>query len=110
MLHICDEVMQFRGVRDPESTLQHIQAVRRRRIFPAHNQRRYSPLSLCRILLTMSSTACSGLRPWAIKVANSFLSTLPIAVSRRRSDGIALGVGAGADHVPPAGASHHPLF
>ena len=30
-----DEVMQFRGVRDPESTLQHIQTVRRRRIFPA---------------------------------------------------------------------------
>lgn len=30
-----DEIMQFRGVRDPESTLQHIQAVRRRRIFPA---------------------------------------------------------------------------
>ena len=30
-----DEVMQFRGVRDPESTLQHIQTVRRKRIFPA---------------------------------------------------------------------------
>jgi hypothetical protein len=30
-----NEVMQFRGVRDPESTLQHIQTVRRRRIFPA---------------------------------------------------------------------------
>ena len=30
-----DEVMQFRGVRDPESTLRHIQTVRRRRIFPA---------------------------------------------------------------------------
>ena len=30
-----DEVMQFRGVRDPESTLQQIQTVRRRRIFPA---------------------------------------------------------------------------
>jgi hypothetical protein len=30
-----DEVLQFRGVRDPESTLQHIQTVRRRRIFPA---------------------------------------------------------------------------
>ena len=30
-----DEVMQFRGVRDPQSTLQHIQTVRRRRIFPA---------------------------------------------------------------------------
>lgn len=30
-----DEVMQFRGVRDPEATLQHIQTVRRRRIFPA---------------------------------------------------------------------------
>lgn len=29
-----DEVMQFRGVREPESTLQHIQTVRRRRIFP----------------------------------------------------------------------------
>jgi hypothetical protein len=29
-----DEMMQFRGVRDPESTLQHIQTVRRRRIFP----------------------------------------------------------------------------
>jgi len=30
-----DEVMQFRGVRDPESTLQYIQTVRRKRIFPA---------------------------------------------------------------------------
>jgi hypothetical protein len=30
-----DEVMEFRGVRDPESTLQHIQTVRRKRIFPA---------------------------------------------------------------------------
>jgi hypothetical protein len=30
-----DEVMRFRGVRDPESTLQHIQTVRRKRIFPA---------------------------------------------------------------------------
>ena len=30
-----DEVLQFRGVRDPESTLRHIQTVRRRRIFPA---------------------------------------------------------------------------
>jgi len=30
-----DEVVRFRGVRDPESTLQHIQTVRRRRIFPA---------------------------------------------------------------------------
>jgi hypothetical protein len=30
-----DEVMRFRGVRDPESTLQQIQTVRRRRIFPA---------------------------------------------------------------------------
>jgi hypothetical protein len=30
-----DEVMQFRGVRDPEATLRQIQAVRRRRIFPA---------------------------------------------------------------------------
>lgn len=30
-----DEVMEFRGVRDPESTLQHIQTVRRRRSFPA---------------------------------------------------------------------------
>jgi membrane protein YdbS with pleckstrin-like domain len=30
-----DEVMEFRGVRDPESTLQHIQKVRRKRIFPA---------------------------------------------------------------------------
>jgi hypothetical protein len=30
-----DEVMEFRGVRDPESTLQHIQTVRQRRIFPA---------------------------------------------------------------------------
>ena len=29
-----DEVMQFRGVKDPEATLQHIQTVRRRRIFP----------------------------------------------------------------------------
>ena len=29
-----DELMQFRGVRDPEATLQHIQTVRRRRIFP----------------------------------------------------------------------------
>jgi PH (Pleckstrin Homology) domain-containing protein len=29
-----DEVMEFRGVRDPESTLQHIQTVRRRRVFP----------------------------------------------------------------------------
>jgi hypothetical protein len=29
-----DEVMQFRGVRDPEATLQEIQTVRRRRIFP----------------------------------------------------------------------------
>jgi hypothetical protein len=29
-----DEVMEFRGVRDPESTLQHIQTVRRKRIFP----------------------------------------------------------------------------
>lgn len=29
-----DEVMQFRGVGDPESTLQQIQTVRRRRIFP----------------------------------------------------------------------------
>jgi Bacterial PH domain len=29
-----DEVMQFRGVSDPEVTLQHIQAVRRRRVFP----------------------------------------------------------------------------
>jgi PH (Pleckstrin Homology) domain-containing protein len=29
-----DEVMQFRGVREPEATLQHIQTVRRRRIFP----------------------------------------------------------------------------
>lgn len=29
-----DEVMEFRGVRDPESTLQHIQTVRRRRILP----------------------------------------------------------------------------
>jgi hypothetical protein len=30
-----DEVMQFRGVRDPESILQQIQTVRRRRTFPA---------------------------------------------------------------------------
>ncbi len=30
-----DEAMEFRGVRDPESTLQHIQTVRRKRIFPA---------------------------------------------------------------------------
>jgi hypothetical protein len=30
-----DAVMRFRGVRDPESTLQQIQTVRRRRIFPA---------------------------------------------------------------------------
>ena len=30
-----DEVMQFRGVRDPESALQLIQTVKRRRIFPA---------------------------------------------------------------------------
>lgn len=30
-----DEVMHFRGVRDPESTLQQIQTVRRRRTFPA---------------------------------------------------------------------------
>jgi hypothetical protein len=30
-----DEAMQFRGVRDPESTLQQIQTVRRRRTFPA---------------------------------------------------------------------------
>jgi hypothetical protein len=30
-----DEVMRFRGVRDPESTLQQIQTVRRRRTFPA---------------------------------------------------------------------------
>jgi PH (Pleckstrin Homology) domain-containing protein len=30
-----DEVLQFRGVRDPESTLLHIQSIRRRRIFPA---------------------------------------------------------------------------
>lgn len=29
-----DEVMEFRGVRDPESTLQQIQTVRRRRILP----------------------------------------------------------------------------
>jgi uncharacterized membrane protein YdbT with pleckstrin-like domain len=29
-----DEVMEFRGVRDPESTLRHIQTVRRKRIFP----------------------------------------------------------------------------
>lgn len=29
-----DEVMQFRGVRDPELTLQQIQTVRRRRVFP----------------------------------------------------------------------------
>jgi PH (Pleckstrin Homology) domain-containing protein len=29
-----DEVMQFRGVSEPEATLQHIQTVRRRRIFP----------------------------------------------------------------------------
>ena len=29
-----DEELQFRGVSDPESTLQHIQTVRRRRIFP----------------------------------------------------------------------------
>jgi membrane protein YdbS with pleckstrin-like domain len=29
-----DEVMEFRGVRDPETTLQHIQTVRRKRIFP----------------------------------------------------------------------------
>ncbi len=29
-----DEVMEFRGVRDPESILRHIQTVRRRRIFP----------------------------------------------------------------------------
>jgi hypothetical protein len=29
-----EEVMHFRGVSDPESTLRHIQAVRRRRIFP----------------------------------------------------------------------------
>ena len=29
-----NEVMEFRGVRDPELTLQHIQTVRRRRIFP----------------------------------------------------------------------------
>lgn len=29
-----DEVMQFRGVSDPEATFQHIQTVRRRRIFP----------------------------------------------------------------------------
>jgi glycerol uptake facilitator-like aquaporin len=30
-----DEVMRFREVRDPESTLQQIQTVRRRRTFPA---------------------------------------------------------------------------
>jgi hypothetical protein len=30
-----DEVMRFRGVSDPELTLQQIQTVRRRRIFPA---------------------------------------------------------------------------
>jgi membrane protein YdbS with pleckstrin-like domain len=30
-----DEVMEFRGVRDPESTLEHIQTVRRRRRFSA---------------------------------------------------------------------------
>jgi hypothetical protein len=30
-----DDVMQFRGVREPEATLQEIQTVRRRRIFPA---------------------------------------------------------------------------
>jgi hypothetical protein len=29
------EVMEFRGVRDPESTLRHIQTVTRKRIFPA---------------------------------------------------------------------------
>jgi len=29
-----DMVMQFRGVDDPEAALQHIQAVRRRRVFP----------------------------------------------------------------------------
>jgi len=29
-----EEVMQFRGVSDPEATFQHIQTVRRRRIFP----------------------------------------------------------------------------
>jgi Bacterial PH domain len=29
-----DEVMQFRGISDPETTLRHIQTVRRRRIFP----------------------------------------------------------------------------
>ena len=29
-----DELMQFRGVSDPESTLQHIQTVRRKRVFP----------------------------------------------------------------------------
>jgi membrane protein YdbS with pleckstrin-like domain len=41
-----DEAMEFRGVRDPESTLQHIQAVRRKRIFPAHSRRGHSPPSL----------------------------------------------------------------
>jgi membrane protein YdbS with pleckstrin-like domain len=30
-----EEAMEFRGVRDPESTLQHIQTLRRKRIFPA---------------------------------------------------------------------------
>lgn len=30
-----DEVMRFRGIGDPETTLRHIQTVRRRRIFPA---------------------------------------------------------------------------
>jgi hypothetical protein len=30
-----EELMQFRGVDDPEGALRHIQAVRRRRIFPA---------------------------------------------------------------------------
>jgi hypothetical protein len=29
-----EEVMEFRGVRDPESILRHIQTVKRRRIFP----------------------------------------------------------------------------
>lgn len=29
-----DELMQFRGVSDPESTLQHIQTVRQKRVFP----------------------------------------------------------------------------
>ncbi len=34
-----------------------------------------------RMPLTISSTACSGVSPRAIKVSNSFLSTLPMAAS-----------------------------